>query len=204
MLSPTGAYLQFPQDGHLMVYDLGRGEWRRVDTGQDPTVDATWANDTQVYLRPRPDGGEGPVYDVQLGERSGRMRQDAPDGGLDLGALATPYGRYRTGPEGHAQSWSSDVPLSLPEGRVEDPEVLVTTGGARAVLAFGDRSARWKGCCPVAGWVNQRVVAYESRRAEPRLVAWWVGSHRFETVSRIVGFTPGEEVFVGSYARWWS
>jgi hypothetical protein len=119
MLSPPGAYLQFPQDGHLMVYDLGRGEWRRVDTGQDPTVDATWAHDTQVYLRPRPDGGEGSVYDVQLGEHSGRMRRDAPDAGLDLGELATPYGRYRTGPGGEAQSWSSDVPLSLPEGRVE-------------------------------------------------------------------------------------
>ena len=203
MLSPTGAYLQFPQDGHLMVYDLGRSEWRRIETGGEPTADATWANDTQVYLRPRPDGGEGAVYDVELGESSGRMRYDAPDGGLDLGRLAAPYGRYRTGPAGEAQSWYSDVALSLPGGRVEAPELLVATGPTRSVLAFGDRAERWKECCPVAGWVTQGVIAFESRRAEPRLLAWWVGSHRVETVSRIVGVTAGEETFVGSYARWW-
>jgi hypothetical protein len=81
--------------------------------------------------------------------------------------------------------------------------VLVATSDRPAVLAFTAGSERWKACCPVASWANQRVIVYESRREAPQLVAWWVGTHRFETVSRIVGFTPGEEVFVGSYARWW-
>ena len=44
---------------------------------------------------------------------------------------------------------------------------------------------------------------YESRSGTPRIIAWTVGTHRFETVSTITGFTPGDEVFLGSYADLW-
>lgn len=209
MLSPTGRWLMFPQDGHLEVYDLATGEWRRVDTGDDDTRHATWANDTQVYLQPTPDGGNGPVYDVETRSSSGRA--DLPSGqGVDLGE-ATRYGRWRTGPEGIAQSWSSGTGLGpggqgdVPRGALPDPEVLVVERGTRpaTLLAFVGEEPRWKQCCPVVGWADSDTVLYESQGADPRIIAWDVGTHRFEDVARIVGVRAGEQYFVGSYARYW-
>lgn len=195
MLSPTGRWLMFPQDDHLELHDLATGTWSRLPTGDAETRFATWANDTQVYLAPTADGGIGPVVDVQTRSSGGRSELFSGDS-VDLGD-ATRYGRYRIGPRGIAQSWDLVPEIGA--------EVLVVDGGAEpALLAFADDAPRWKQCCPVVGWADADTVLYESRGEDPRIVAWSLGTHRFETVSRIVGVTAGEQVFVGSYARWWT
>ena len=54
---------------------------------------------------------------------------------------------------------------------------------------------RFKDCCPVAGWLDDDTVVYESKQTEPALVAWTVGTDRFRLVSRIKG-----QYFVASFA----
>jgi hypothetical protein len=49
------------------------------------------------------------------------------------------------------------------------------------------QDSRYKDCCPVAGWLDDDTVVYESRQTEPVLVSWRLGSHDFGLVSRIIG-----------------
>ncbi len=69
MLSPTGEYVAFPQIDGLMVYDLPRGEWRKIAGGAVDPWQATWISDTEIY-DPRFAGGAGPTFDVVTGERT--------------------------------------------------------------------------------------------------------------------------------------
>ncbi len=93
----------------------------------------------------------------------------------------------------------------MPDHR-KRPEFLVTSGEQTTILTFtgspgGDE--RWLQCCPVVGWADADVAMYESRSVTPRIIAWTVGTHTFETVSTITGFTPGEQSYVASYADFW-
>jgi len=96
---------------------------------------------------------------------------------------------------GDATSWGMGVPLPVrdPGTDLADPEFLVAgRGDQQKVLAFtwlaGDGTdSRYKECCPVAGWLDDETVVYESRQSHPLLVAWRVGTHDFAVVSRIRG-----------------
>ena len=83
------------------------------------------------------------------------------------------------------------TPAAVPLGSFDlsDPEFLVARG---SVLAFTDQLSdggfgRFKNCCPVAGWLDDDTVVYESRQTRAVLVSWRVGSHDFGLVSRIHG-----------------
>ena len=205
MVSPRGQYLMFPQDGHLEIYVVATGEWRRIPTGSAVTAYATWSYDDGIYLQPRrggglarviaPDGGPGGQADLRPPGKGSRTLRDA-----------TPYGRHRTGPGGEAQSWSRGAGIPVPDSALPDPEVLVTTLRDAPLLAFieeADAPTRWKECCPVAGWLDEDQVVYESRGAHPRLVAWRVGTHSFRTVAEIGGLDVGRQWYVASFARFW-
>lgn len=129
--------------------------------------------------------GTGEWTDVDLaGDR--QDEEPTPDPGFDA-AAAQRYGEVRGG----AASWGMGVPLPVRDGAryLSDPEFLATDG---AVLAFMDRFSsgqdnRYKQCCPVAGWLDDQTVVYESRQTRALLVAWRVGTDRFGLVSRIQG-----------------
>lgn len=121
---------------------------------------------------------------------------------------ATAYGPVVPDPGGErlaqAYDYGSDVPPA--PGAVDQPETIVVTPavGPATILAInapaGDLGGRWKRCCPVAGWIDDGTLVYESRSAEPRLVGWEVGTHHFTLVSRITGLGDGEG-YVASFAR---
>jgi len=202
MLSPDGRTLMFPQDGHVMVFDLAAGSWRRIETGDDTTAYAMWISGEQIYLPPTAEGGPGPVLDVD-GTRQG----DANLGGVDASGLGrtSAYGRWRTGPDQVAQSFDMGQGIMAPHGDLTPLEFLVVDGDqGRMVLAFlWPGEIRWLRCCPVAGWLDGHTVVYESRKTEPQLIAWTVGTHEFRVVSSLTGFTAGQEAYVASFARMW-
>jgi hypothetical protein len=205
MLSPSGEYVAFPQVDGFLVYDLAEGEWRTVATSGDViTTDASWVGERELFAPLSSSPRSGPVYDVVTGERASESEPvDTGANELDLERdLSYQFGQARTGPAGVLQSWGSGARLPVPDGRAQ-PEFLVAKGSRTTILSFtgspgGD--GRWLQCCPVVGWASAEVAMYESRSATPRIIAWSVGSHRFETVSTITGFTPGEQSYVGSYA----
>ncbi len=208
MLSGSGEYLMFPQLGHVDVYDLPDNEWRRIDTGAADTFRATWSrygsgDNSQLFL-PEADENHGPLFDVETGANEGVSRQGVSATPRRL-EPSYPFGRELFGPAGLLQSWGSGADLPVPDARTR-PEFLVASGDSTTILTFtgspgGDD--RWLQCCPVVGWAGDGVAMYESRSRTPRIIAWTVGTHTFETVSTIAGFRPGEQSYVASYAELW-
>jgi hypothetical protein len=207
-LSPTGHYLAFPQSGGFVVYDLVEREWRQVRTAGDAyATDAAWVGDRELFAPATSGTRRGPVYDVVTGERTSDS-EHVDTGANELGLerdLSYEFGPARAGPAGTLQSWGSGAALPVPDGARAQPEFLVAKVDRTTVLAFtgspgGD--GRWLQCCPVVGWAADDVAMYESRSSTPRIIAWTVGTHSFEVVSTFTGFTPGEQSYVASYARY--
>jgi hypothetical protein len=202
MLSPSGEYLMFPQVDSVLVYDLPRREWRTIETGGADTTLANWFQGDRLVVPPSPHG-MGPFYNVVTGRQLGVG--GFPITGQDL--KLDQQQSYKFGPASNGlQSWGSGAELPVPTGTPNKPELLVMTGDETLILTFtgspgGDD--RWLQCCPVVGWAADDVAMYESRSGTPQIIAWTVGTHRFETVSTITGFTPGEQSYVGSYADLW-
>jgi hypothetical protein len=205
MLSPTGRYLVFPQAGSVQVYSVEEGTWSRIDTGDRTTRFVAWVNDDSFILPDAP-GEIGDAIDVR-GQPAGRLELAPPDPGFDTGTSA-PYGRTRTGPIGRAQTWGMGVPGMPIRDRgmyLSGPDFLsVDDNGSPKALAFmfritdGSEGGRFKNCCPVASWLDDRTIVYESRQMQPALVAWTVGTNQFRLVSRIEG-----EYGVASFTRLW-
>lgn len=203
MLSPTGRYLVFPQAGSVQVYFVEKGTWRRIDTGDRTTRFVAWVNDDSFILPDAP-GRIGDAIDVR-GQPAGRLELTPPDPGFDTGT-SSPYGRTRTGPLGRAQTWGMGVPgMPVRDGYLSGPDFLsVDDDGSPKALAFmwrftdGDEGGRFKECCPVASWLDERTIVYESRQTTPAFVAWVVGTNQFRLVSRIEG-----EYGVASVSRLW-
>ena len=160
MLSPTGRYLVFPQDGSVEIYDVAKGSWHEIDTGGRTTRFVAWVNDTSFILPDAP-GGLGYATDVD-GQPAGRLELTPPDPGFDVGSAA-PYGRTRTGPLGRAQTWGmgADLPVRPGGPYVSQPDFLgVDDEGSPKALAFmwtvgdGSDGGRFKNCCPVASWLD--------------------------------------------------
>jgi hypothetical protein len=203
MLSPTGRYLVFPQDGSVQVYTVADGSWKEIDTGERTTRFVAWVNDDSFILPDAP-GGIGYAVDVR-GQPAGRLELTPPDPGFDVGQ-AQPYGRTRTGPTGRAQTWGmgADLPVRPAGNYASQPDFLsVDDQGSPLALAFmwtigGSEGGRFKNCCPVASWLDERTIVYESRQTSPVLVAWTVGTNRFRLVSRIEGTYD-----LASFTRLW-
>ncbi|MGC4110594.1 MAG: hypothetical protein QM747_09265 [Nocardioides sp.] len=202
MLSPTGEYLMFPQSHSIRVLTLADGRWSTIETGRAETWDATWTEDGRIVLwDPAHPAAGAPVYGV-----NGRRIAD-PSATDDLRPRwnADPYGLPRRSPRGFlAQSYTAgpDVPqpprLHLSPGQ---SDWIGVAAAPDAILVLPQEASRQKQCCQVAGWLGDDVV-FESRSSEGlRILAWQVGTGHFWQVSQVVGWTPGMESVVSSYAR---
>jgi hypothetical protein len=201
MLSPTGEYLMFPQVGSVLVFRIETGVWRRIDTGRTDTTYATWGNGREISLRSQAYGGAGPNWDVVTADVAGRSAGDASLSYVDLGSSQR-YGRYHYNVDATLQSWGSGARMPVPDGTPDNPEMLVVTTDADTILTMTgspDGDDRWLQCCPAIGALDDDVALYESRSSTPRIIAWTIGTHRFQVVSTITGFTPGEQSYVASF-----
>jgi hypothetical protein len=209
LLSPTGEYLAFPQADGVLVLTLATGEWRTIHTGGAPTTALHWLGETDLWLPPTTQGGEGPMYSVVDGHRSGATNMAAPQDPLSPGS--GPYHRWRMGPGGWAQSWTGVRGLPVPGNEITPSQVLRVDGDSPApdaLLVLGSSSlpednVRADFCCGVVFWLTGDTVVYESQAQPRRLVAWQVGTHALGWVAAIEGFDPEREVLVSSYARIW-
>jgi hypothetical protein len=182
-----------PGGGTLLQVDISRLQKITKPNGYSylPTSTGMLTSDGQRLVFPQR-GQTFALYRIATGEWSTAEtfsdNADAapPDPGFDASA-AQVYGENLDG----AQSFGMGVPLPVrdPAAYVSDPEFLSARG---SVLAFMERftdgmDGRYKNCCPVAGWLDDDTVVYESRQRTSRLVSWRVGTHDFGLVSRIHG-----------------
>lgn len=202
MLSPTGEYLVFPQDGSVRVYTVDTGEWRTIDTGAARTLDVTWVDGTTVLLPQNGSGGVGPTWSVE-GKPLGEGERPRASPGFDV-ASSQAYGQTFARGSSSAQSWGMGVPVPVRDSgsNISNPDfVAATVGGFTSLLVMTfdlpgeSETNRFKDCCPVAGWLSDDVLVYESKQTDPVLVAWTVGTTEFRRVSRIEG-----EYYLASFA----
>ncbi|KRA31307.1 MULTISPECIES: hypothetical protein [unclassified Nocardioides] len=205
-LAPDGEHVFFVQKSSLEVYDLTTGEWTTYDTVPWLAEQARWLSASEVWVPGelgRPDG-VGTTYDV-TGAGSGSSSLDLPrvwdtsdepwgpirssrgDGAAQAMFLAD----EATGPDGRAMGGLDALAARVGPNEGEDVQLLVMPG-----LDDG----RWKGCCPVIGWLDDRTVLLQSRSNTSRILAWRVGTADLRRVSRITGWESGQEVPVGSFA----
>lgn len=195
-LSPDGRHVFFRQPGALAVYDLASDRWSRVAvTVGDPEL-ASWFTDRSLAVVGP--SGSGALYDVDgtLQERFGAS------GPSDAGLLLRPDDEAFGPLVALGASYAQALSLSGPVGGAQGVEgVAVEQAGARAVLVERIGSSRWKQCCPLVGWLDERTVLFESRHEAARILAWRVGAPEVSRVSELRGWEPGVEAFVGSYAE---
>ena len=187
--------------GRQVIVVGPKGQLRTVDVSQlqevtkpngysyFPTSTAMLASNGEwlVFRQPGPDDAG---FNIATGEWiSAPYSDDADAGPLDLTFDASAAQRYGENRDG-AQSFGMGVnlPVRDPSVDLSGPEFLVARGAVLAIMdRFADEGSRYKDCCPVAGWLDDETVVYESRQSEPLLVAWRLGSHDFGLVSRIRG-----------------
>lgn len=203
-LSPDGRHLLFPQPGSVRVLRLADATWSDVPAGStEPgtTYGARWVGD-DVFALP-----SGESYDVTGAARGDVVLPSPPV--FPLADRAAPYGRAATSPRSTrvAQAWGmgTDLPARDPGADLSDPDGIWVDPGRAPGAALSITwpvagEGRWKDCCPVAGWLSDDVLVYESHTAEPVLVGWTVATSTFAVVSRIVGVDEGQESYVASWS----
>jgi hypothetical protein len=203
MLSPSGEYLMFPQDGSIRLLRLRDDRWSTIDTGSHGTWDATWTARGDIVLwNPDRPGAAAPVYDVT----GARVARGGATDDLQPRWNSDPYGLPRRSPGGSlAQSYVAGADVPQPPALHLSPrqsDWIGVASGPDAILELPQEMERQKQCCQVAGWLDRSDLVYESRSSEElRLIAWRMGTGRFWQVARVVGWTPGQESVVSSYAR---
>lgn len=196
LLSRGGDYILIPQEGSVLLYSLGSGTWRTVDTGNADTWDATWIRATQFVLA----DPSRPFTPAPLYTASGRLI--GADNVIGSGVPEVPYGdsqllgRSRTGTS-IAQALTPGAPLPAPPGDAPGDDVWIATKGNHSdLLVIPGDVGRSGECCDVGGWVRPDTVLYESPQTIGdatglRLVAWQVDTGRFWQVTQVTGATTG-------------
>ncbi|WP_182379716.1 hypothetical protein [Nocardioides sp. WS12] len=206
-LAPDGRHVFFIQESSLEVYDLTTGTWATYEIVPRMGEQALWINSAEVWTPGElgaPDG-VGTTYDVTgsgLDSSSG-----VPDVPRVWDTSDEPWGPVRLSDrDGAAQGMFLADVASGPDGAMGGLDALAARVGStegknvHLLVMPGPDSGRWKGCCPVIGWLDDETVLFQSRSNAMRILAWRVGTADLRRVSRITGWEPGEEVPVGSFA----
>lgn len=202
-LAPDGQHVFFIQDSSLEVYDLTTGKWATYETVPWLAESARWISDVEVWAPGElgsPDG-PGTAYDVTGSGRDTTL----PEVPRVWDTADEPWGPVRVSAGGGVAqaAFLADAasdPKGVPMGGLDALAARVDDGDVQLLVMPGPDDGRWKGCCPVVGWLDDRTVLLQSRSNESRILAWRVGTADLQRVSRLTGWTPGEEVPVGSFA----
>lgn len=206
-LAPDGKHVFFIQDSSLEVYDLTTGGWATYDIVPWMGEQAVWINSAEVWTPGElgPPDGVGTTYDVTgagIDSSSG-----VPDVPRVWDTSDEPWGAIRLSDRGGATQgmFLADVATG-PDGAMGGLDALAARVGPKEgedvhlLVMPGLDDGRWKGCCPVVGWLDDDTVLLQSRSNTSRILAWRVGTADLRRVSRITGWEPGQEVPVGSFA----
>ncbi|MCX6400893.1 MAG: hypothetical protein NTX33_13315 [Propionibacteriales bacterium] len=201
-LAPDGRHVFFVQKSALEVYDLITGAWATYETVPWLAESARWISATEIWAPGElgsPDG-TGTTYDV-----TGAEPTSVPTDPRVWDTSDEPFGPVRESAGGGvAQAMFLAEPATGPTGGpVGGTDALAARTGddeVHLLVAPGFDDGRWKGCCPVVGWLDDETVLLQSRSNESRILAWRVGTPDLQRVSRLVGWEPGQESAVGSFA----
>jgi hypothetical protein len=185
-LSPDGRSVAFVTDKGFVVDDIRRSGWSFIETpGADPGLLHTfhWAGPRTLVFG-----------DQQVDIRSGRMSAAPLDHGergpIRMGART---GQARANPSG-ARTAQGGAPVDLPPGLnagTDTPQGVVVEGKDPALLVLG--GDRTRSCCPVAGWLDDQRVVYESPTDEGvRLLAWDTASGEVTRLAEMTGLAGSD------------
>jgi hypothetical protein len=194
-LAPDGRHLVFPQEGHLMVYELATQQWTRVGTGDTQTAYVAWWDARTLALLPGHYSGNAVLIDL-FGQDLGTAVWTPPANALQVGlAPSDAQGPWHANSvDATVQEWGSAAYVPVPDNETyfAGPAfAAVVDGGATRVLAFPepvDGSARFSETPLLVTWLDDDTVVYESRAAgQDLLVAWDVGTHEFRRLADVAG-----------------
>jgi hypothetical protein len=194
-LSPDGRHAFFAQQSSMELYDFASGDWTTVDTPEWLAEGARWLDAATIWV---PNGlllsGVGSTYGVDgrlLDPEVPRIFSD-----LDLAPADEPYGVWVDTPGAWAGSYYFAGPVG--GGDYDNPEGIVArVDNETSVLAVSILDGRFKGCCPVVGWLADDVVAFES---DNRVLAWQAGTSTVYRVADLTGVDPEQEWLSTSWA----
>lgn len=208
-LSPNGRYAFFVQERSLEVYDFEEAVWTKIPTERFAAGSAEWTVSGEIQV---------PVL-TSNASRNKLYRPTGEPAGTSIGRTGhvgpadadTPYGPTLWGPGGWA---AGAVDLAGPIKRRDEVyrsvgavNVIDSTLSGRPfspgmVLAMPPEpgGGRWKQCCPVVGWLDNKTVLFESRHVDARILAWRIGTREVSRVADIRGWIAGDESYVASFA----
>ncbi len=173
-LSPDGTRLALVTRTGFAIYDLLTDRWKKYpapNLSGELRLTFRWA---------RPD-------DLDLvGGGLAIPPNDVYPSLVDGFPLGTPWGPPRVNPSGTA--WAGDwfsTSVTEVDAGYSNPEVISVDGEHPALLVMNGRG-RNKGCCAVAGWLDDDWVVYESRFNDKlRLIAWNIRDGQFMRVASL-------------------
>jgi hypothetical protein len=154
----------------------------------------------------QPDGYRRAPVDASMLSADGRTPAFPQDDGTAVLDLATATWSTRPGlvdpsrwlvsPDGARRARFSSYGEAF-----DDAEAIRVEGPEGTDLLKMDPDGRSKECCPVAGWLDDHTLAFETRSGVPGLFAWDLGTARVRRIARIEGVAVDVgERYVGSYA----
>ena len=191
-LSPDGRYALFRQSGSIEVYDFHLGTWTTIATADDAFPEAAGWEGNLIQAPEFAIDPDAQLYEP-TGEAAGRS-YGLGDAYIGPKARDDMYGPIkRIGSWGSRGLYAGPSAQALGAGGRTQPEALLA-------MPVETEGGRWNQCCPVVGWLDPETVLFESRHEEARILAWRVGTEDLYRVSDILGWTPGEESYVASFA----
>lgn len=199
MLSPSGDYLMFPQDLGIELLQISTGKWRWLYTlpGRS-TWNAEWDSPGSILVPTR----EHYAYPIAVNHPANDWTTSHVASVPHRGSQRN--GPFRLGAGGVAQAYyaGADVPQPPRLGLSRAQSEWIGVHAESDVdLVLPGEPGRQKGCCQVKAWFGSSTLAYESKSADAlRLLAWRVGTGEFRKVTEVVGWRPGRQYVVSSYA----
>lgn len=195
-VSPDGRRVFFRQRGSLEVYELATRRWTTIETPAWLAEGARWLSEREIFVPDAlatPTARTGLVYSVDGGPGH---RADVAWAGVGIDDRAQAYGPVAAGQIGVVQSHYLDLSVTTPAGtRTTTEAVALRMPHGVELLAVPFEDGRWKGCCPVVGWLDGHLLFW-SRGGQyggeygrgHRILAWDPVRHEQLLVSEVTGY----------------
>lgn len=193
-LSPDGTRLALAYRFEVVVHDLVTAEQSDYPV-EYSTEGLRWLDDDAVlledgsYALSLTDSDVVPYEGDAEVDRDGRIPyQFVPTGIRNWEAS----GPVRSNDGQQAQMFYADGPVPKAEVGWAEPETIVVDGPRPAILVLDygpplTYNERWIQCCPVASWLDDNTVAFESNGVTQTVLSWDVRSGQVALVTEFLG-----------------
>jgi hypothetical protein len=194
LLAPDGRHVAFLQPQSIELYATASTEWTTIPTADWMSEGARWLDAETLWVPQRLDANAtGTTYRLDGTPISRGVDPEVRD--IAITPQDSVGQRVVEGPGGSAaQYFFAAGPV--PGGSPANPELIVTwIDGDRSALALS-QNGRGKGCCQVAGWLDDQTLAFTTNG---RLLAWEAGTGTLHRIAETTGLERGVE---GAWGQW--